>query len=285
VNPLRSLVLAIAGNDTIRHFISTAPLLASLLADPRGRARTLVARFVPVDADAAVSVVAGLVADGVRATVERLGEPVRDRDDAERAVRAHLRLLDRLHAEDLSAATEVSVRLAALGGPQDGALATDNAWRLCAAAEQCGVGLTLDTGDHPDTGVLSELRHTWPWVGAVARAEQDVEPLAVPESRVRLGRLPGGHQADLGYVRAANALLAGGGTPVFATHDPRLLDILVERARWYGLKRGEYEFELPLGVRVDEQRALAGEGETVRVRVPFGPRWYGHLLRVLASRS
>jgi proline dehydrogenase len=38
------------------------------------------------------------------------------------------------------------------------------------------------------------------------------------------------------------------------------------------------------GVRPDEQRRLAAEGETVRVYVPFGERWYGYLVRRLAER-
>jgi proline dehydrogenase len=33
------------------------------------------------------------------------------------------------------------------------------------------------------------------------------------------------------------------------------------------------------GVRPDEQRRLAAAGETVRVYVPYGTRWYGYLMR------
>ncbi|MBV8933207.1 MAG: proline dehydrogenase family protein, partial [Kutzneria sp.] len=82
----------------------------------------------------------------------------------------------------------------------------------------------------------------------------------------------------------ANTLLAGDGYPMFATHDPRLLSVLAERALWYNRKPGGYEYQMLYGVRPDEQRRLAELGETVRVYVPYGEQWYGYLMRRLAER-
>jgi proline dehydrogenase len=39
-----------------------------------------------------------------------------------------------------------------------------------------------------------------------------------------------------------------------------------------------------LGVRPEEQRRLARQGEKVRVYVPYGEQWYGYLVRRLAER-
>ena len=38
------------------------------------------------------------------------------------------------------------------------------------------------------------------------------------------------------------------------------------------------------GVRPDEQARLAGQGETVRVYLPYGDEWYGYLVRRLAEK-
>ena len=38
------------------------------------------------------------------------------------------------------------------------------------------------------------------------------------------------------------------------------------------------------GVRPEEQRRLAADGETVRVYVPYGADWYGYFMRRLAER-
>lgn len=71
---------------------------------------------------------------------------------------------------------------------------------------------------------------------------------------------------------------------MFATHDPRPVRIVGARARWYDRKPGTYEYQKFFGVRRDEQRRLAREGETVRAYVPFGSQWYGYLMRRLAER-
>ena len=52
----------------------------------------------------------------------------------------------------------------------------------------------------------------------------------------------------------------------------------------HGRQRGGYEYQLLYGIRPEEQRRLAADGETVRVYVPYGTEWYGYLMRRLAER-
>jgi proline dehydrogenase len=46
----------------------------------------------------------------------------------------------------------------------------------------------------------------------------------------------------------------------------------------------DHEYQMLYGIRPDEQRRLAGDGQTVRVYVPYGVEWYGYLMRRLAER-
>ncbi|WP_086821996.1 proline dehydrogenase family protein [Allokutzneria sp. NRRL B-24872] len=291
MNPLRSLILAAAGNDAVQRVVSTAPL-----------SRGVVDRFVAGEGTGdAVAVTAALARDGLAVTLDYLGEHTTDRELADRTVRAYLDLLDSLHAAGLSGSAEVSVKLSAVGQAFDEGLALANASRICAAAEQCGTTVTLDMEDHTTTdstlGVLAELRRTWPSVGAVLQAYLrrtlgDCRDLA--GSRVRLCKgayaepesvaYADPHEVDLNYVRCANVLLEGQGYPMFATHDPRLVSIIGERAKWYDRAPGSYEHQMLFGVRPDEQRRLAETGETMRVYVPYGGQWYGYLTRRLAER-
>jgi proline dehydrogenase len=71
---------------------------------------------------------------------------------------------------------------------------------------------------------------------------------------------------------------------MFATHDPRLIGIIGERARWYGRSPDSFEYQLLYGVRPAEQRRLAAAGNTVRVYVPYGSDWYSYLTRRIAER-
>ncbi|MGH3432255.1 MAG: proline dehydrogenase family protein [Thermocrispum sp.] len=293
MNPLRSLILAAAGNDAIRKAVKTAP-----------GSRGIVDRFVAGERTAdAVAAVAELAGRGLHATLDYLGEDTTDKAQAEVTVQAYLELLDRLHAEGLAPKAEVSVKLTALGLKVDEQLAADNAFRICAAAEQCQTTVTVDMEDHTTTdatlSVVRTLRATWQGVGAVVqsylhRTGQDLRELAVPGSRVRLVKgayaeppevaYPDPHEVDLAFVRGVNQLLSGGGYPMFATHDPRLIDVVQDRAVAYGVHPGGYEFQLLYGIRPDEQLRLAAAGETVRIYVPYGEQWYGYLMRRLAER-
>jgi proline dehydrogenase len=264
----------------------------------------VVKRFVAGETTAeAIEVTRTLVASGVSVTLDYLGEDTTDASLAEQTVQSYLTLLDELHKEGLSANAEVSVKLSAVGQALDETLALDNASRICAAAEQSGTTVTLDMEDHTTTDstlrVLAELRRTWPWVGAVLQAylhrtQDDCANLTGQGSRVRLCKgayaepasvaFDAAHEVDLSYVRCVNTLLAGDGYPMFATHDPRLIRVIAERAKWFDRKPGTFEYQMLYGIRPDEQLRLAREGHTVRAYVPYGEQWYGYLMRRLAER-
>jgi proline dehydrogenase len=293
VNPLRSLILAAAGNDTIRELVATAPF-----------SRDMVSRFVAGESvEDAVIATRRLVTDGLNVTLDHLGEDTTDAGQAEDTVTAYLALLSALNAAGLTGNAEVSVKLSAVGQKLDEGMALANATRICAAAQEVGTTVTLDMEDHTTTdstlGVLAELRKDYPQTGAVVQAylrrtEDDCRSLAASGSRVRLCK--GAYaepesvayqdtaDVDRSYVRCMNVLLAGDGYPMFATHDPRLVRIVDDRARWHDRKPGGYEFQMLYGIRPEEQRRLAGLGETVRVYIPYGVQWYGYLMRRLAER-
>ncbi|CRK60222.1 Proline dehydrogenase (Proline oxidase) [Alloactinosynnema sp. L-07] len=293
MNPLRTLILAAAGNGTIRRVIATAPV-----------SRDVVRRFVAGETtEEAVAVTRRLVDSGLTVTLDYLGEDTTDAALAEATVQAYLDLLGRLGAEGLADRAEVSVKLSAVGQLLDEAMALDNASRICRAAEAVGTTVTLDMEDHTTTDstlrILAELRVSWPWVGAVLqsylhRTLDDAVRLSGEGSRVRLCKgaykepdtVAYGETAevDRSYVRCVNALLAGEGYPKFATHDPRLVRIIAERADHHGRKPGEFEFQMLFGIRPEEQLRLAQQGHTVRVYVPYGGQWYGYLMRRMAER-
>ncbi|GAB1508282.1 proline dehydrogenase family protein [Actinophytocola sp. KF-1] len=293
MHPLRSLILAAAGNDVIRRLVATAPV-----------SRDVVRRFVAGETTAdAIEVAKSLVAKGLTVTLDYLGEDTTDSGLAEQTVQAYLELLDGLHRDGLAKSAEVSVKLSAVGQALDEGLALENAARICAKARECGTTVTLDMEDHTTTDstlrVLAELRATYPWTGAVLQAylhrtEDDCARLATDGSRVRLCKgayaepssvaFADAHDVDLSYVRCANTLLRGDGYPMFATHDPRLVEIVHTRAEALDRKPGSFEFQMLYGIRPDEQLRLAGLGHTVRVYVPYGVQWYGYLMRRLAER-
>jgi proline dehydrogenase len=295
---LRRPLLRAAQSDRLRSVVETAPV-----------SRSVVRRFVAgLDADAALGTAGRLAGDGLRVTLDHLGEDTRDETQA-RAVRdAYVALLGRLADAGLAGdgRVEVSVKLSAVGqalGADGERIALSNAQQICAAALAAGTTVTLDMEDHTTTdstlAVLRALRSDFPWVGAVLQAylrrtETDCKDLATAGSRVRLCKgaydepesvaFTDADEVDRSYVRCLSTLVAGEGYPMVATHDPKLLDIAAALVSRQGRAKGTYEYQMLYGVRPDAQKRLAARGETVRVYVPYGQEWYGYLMRRLAER-
>ncbi|WP_089155482.1 proline dehydrogenase family protein [Micromonospora sp. NBS 11-29] len=281
---LRQAILKTAASHRARRTIEATPLT-----------RSVVDRFVAgEDVPAAVRASDRLRTAGCSATLDYLGEDTTDRAHAAHVTDQYVLLLDALGAAGLTDRAEVSIKLSALGQalPVDGgAVALENAARICAAAQRAGSTVTVDMEDHTTTdstlGIVSALRRDFPQTGAVLQAylhrtEGDCRDLATAGSRVRLCKGAYREPASVAYqsraevtqayLRCAEILMAGPGYPMLATHDPALVEAGTRLAAGRA------------GGAPGEQRRLADEGHQVRVYVPFGEEWYGYLMRRLAER-
>jgi proline dehydrogenase len=290
---LRSAFLAAARSSRLERLVAAAPV-----------SRGVVRRFVAgPGADDALRVSRELADDGLAVSLDHLGEDTVTAEQATAVRNEYLSLLSRLAGAGLTPAAEVSVKLSALGQKVDDRVAYEHARAICAAAHDAGTTVTLDAEDHTTTDstleILAELRKDFPTTGAVLQAylrrtEGDCRELSTAGSRVRLCKgayaepesvaFQSALDVDKSYVRCLNILMSGDGYPMVATHDPRLVAIAEDRARWFDRSTDEYEFQMLYGVRPEEQARLAADGQTVRVYVPYGEQWYGYLMRRLAER-
>ncbi|MBB6627411.1 proline dehydrogenase family protein [Nocardioides sp. KIGAM211] len=293
---LRQPILLLARSEGLKKLVSTMPVSSGIVTS-----------YVPGETTAsAVEATATLEADGLKVTLDFLGEDTLDTEQADHTVQAYLDLLQQLAAQGLTRGAEVSVKLSAIGQaiPETGdKIALENARTICRAARNAGTTVTLDMEDHTTTdrtlAALRELRKDFPETGAVLQAylhrtEADCRALAYEGSRVRLCK--GAYKepesvafqdrldVDKSYVRCLKVLLAGDGYPMIATHDPRMVEIASSLASRYGRAQGTYEYQMLYGIRPEEQKRLAAGGERMRVYVPYGQEWYGYLMRRLAER-
>ena len=293
---LRQPILLLARSQGIKKLVSTMPVSSGIVTG-----------YVPGETTAdAVRATAGLVDDGLRVTLDYLGEDTTDAARADATVAAYKELLADLALKGLAAHAEVSVKLSAIGQflPDNGhKVALENARDICRAARNAGTTVTLDMEDHTTTdstlSILRELRKDFPETGAVLQAmlhrtEADCRALAYEGSRVRLCKgaymepedvaFQGRLDVDKSYVRCLKVLLGGQGYPMIATHDPRMIQIASSLASRFGRRPGTYEFQMLYGIRPEEQKRLAAAGETMRVYIPYGTEWYGYLMRRLAEK-
>jgi len=293
---LQKALLAAARRPGLRRVVTGTPVT-----------RRVVDRFVAGETlPEALDAVRALATDGIAVTLDHLGEDVPDRAAAARSRDAYLALLEGLAPLQLGRRAEVSVKLSAFGqalpvGGEDVAL--ELVRPVVEAATALGTTVTLDMEDSRTVdstlGILAQLRRDHPGTGAVLQAmlhrtEDDARALAVPGSRVRLVKgayrepASAAHQdkadVDAAYARCLAVLVRGGGYPMAGTHDPALIDRLLELVAETGRTGDSYEFQLLYGIRPDEQVRLAAAGHTVRAYVPYGADWYGYFMRRLAER-
>jgi proline dehydrogenase len=269
--------------------------------------RKVVQRFVAGETlDDALAAVRSLRADGIRVTMDHLGEDITTRAEAERSRDAYLALLGGLAALELGPGAEVSVKLSAFGQSLPGGgeeLALDLVRPVVEAATAIGTTVTLDMEDHRTVdatlGALAEVRKEHPGTGAVLQAmlfrtEEDAKALAVTGSRVRLVKgaynepPTVAHQkkkdVDAAYARCLEILMAGPGYPMVGSHDPAMVQRAHELAAQHSRAADSWEVQMLYGIRPDEQRRLAAAGTQVRAYVPYGIDWYAYFMRRLAER-
>ena len=292
---LRQPLLMLSRSRAVKGLLTALPVTAAV-----------VDRYVPGETtEEAVATAERLVRAGLNVSLDFLGEDTLEEAQAEATVQEYFRLLHALALRGITASSEVSVKLTAIGLrlPDGERLALENARRICAAARDAGTEVTLDMEDHTVTDatlrLLAHLREEFPETGGVLQAylhrtESDCITLSGRGSRIRLCKGAydepaevahrSRHEVDLAYVRCLRILLEGEGYPMIATHDPRMIAIAQQIAEEYGRGPGGHEFQMLYGIRPDEQRRLADAGESVRVYLPYGTEWYGYLTRRLAER-
>jgi proline dehydrogenase len=295
---LRRALLAASASEQLRRIVTRAPV-----------SRDVVARFVAGDsADDALRVASRLLADGLRVSLDYLGEDTVDPQQAAAVADEYVRLIGLLRAGGMSAggAAEVSVKPTAVGlglAEHGEKTARENIARIAVAARAAGTTVTLDAEERsrvePTLQILRQLRPEFPDLGCVVqsylrRSPEDCRQLAVAGSRVRLCK--GAYNAapdvafesraliDRSFARCLRVLMDGPGYPMIATHDPRLITIAGQRARAAGRHASSFEYQMLYGIRPAEQARLARAGARVRVYVPYGSDWYGYLVRRLAER-
>ena len=298
---LRPAILAAARSHGLQHTAERLPVT-----------RRVVHRFVPGTTLTGVLESAAALRDSDRLiSIDYLGEQVTDVEGADATLSAYLHLLDALGRRPDATRQgvrplEVSLKLSALGQAlnHDGEkIALEHAHRICERAEQTGAWVTLDAEDHTTTdstlSIAAQLRADFPWLGVVLQAylqrtPGDCEQFAASGARVRLCKGAYDEPASVAhrdaaavtaaYLRCLRLLMVGPGYPMVASHDPVIIDAVPSLARETGRTTTDFEYQMLYGVRDDEQRRLAGDGNQIRVYVPFGTQWYGYFMRRLAER-
>lgn len=262
-------------------------------------------RFVAgLDIGSAVEAVRKLNAQGIRATLDALGENVTTPDEARASANVYHRLLDAIAEQRLDA--NVSVKLTQMGmdlgndlvteivsALVDHAVAIDNFVRIdMEGSEYTQATLDLVRALH---GKAANQGHVGVVIQAyLHRSAADIATLTAEGIRIRLCKgaykeppavaFPDKPDVNANYVRLADSLLTSGIYHGIATHDPAMITAVKNFAREHSIPKQSFEFQMLYGIRRDLQQSLVTEGYNMRVYVPFGTEWYPYFMRRLAER-
>jgi proline dehydrogenase len=258
--------------------------------------RAFAARYIAGETlEQAVACVRGLNTEGACATLDVLGEDVTTREEAAAARGECEAVLEAIARERLD--SNLSIKLTSLGLKIDRAFCADSVRRILETARRLQNFVRIDMEDSSCTddtlAVFEELQRDFPNVGVVVQAylrrtDADVERLrAGTNFRLCKGiyREPAAiafQDADevrASFVALLDKMLSRGSYVGIATHDTALVEAGERAVAERKLARGQYEFQMLLGVRPELRRKLVADGHRVRLYVPFGAHWYRYSMR------
>jgi proline dehydrogenase len=239
---------------------------------------------------------------GIMATLDILGEGVKERAQAEKAVQGYLDLLDAIPRAGVN--SHASLKLTQMGLDIDQEYCYQNMEKIIALAKERNNFVRIDMEGSPHTqrtlDVFYRLRKKFDNVGIVIqaylfRSEKDIQDLNQIKAKVRICKGAYKEPKEIAikkmkdirqnFMRLSEMLFREGVYPAIATHDSKLIKAVKDYAAEHNIAREDFEFQFLYGLRNKTQQKLAQEGYRVRTYVPFGTHWLPYFSRRLRERK
>lgn len=247
----------------------------------------------------AVRVVRNLNQQGAMATIDVLGEYIKDMEEARKNTEDQLEVLSAIQNEKLQG--NLSIKLTSLGLGLDDAACEANVRRILDHAKAHGntfVRFDMENVPYTDRTIALYLKFRKEYNCGIVlqaylhRTQDDIKRiLADGPSNFRLCKgiyveepehaIKDYEGIRKNYVACLDLMISGGAYVGIATHDSYLVDESKKLIAKYKLDKQAYEFQMLLGVRDELRKRILSEGHRLRVYVPFGADWYGYSIRRL----
>lgn len=252
----------------------------------------------------AVRVSRELNADGIRITIDLLGEFITSLEQAEENKIAYLAIIDRIQKEKIDG--NYSLKPTSFGLLLDREICHSHIREIVAKAASYGNFVRIDMEDSPCTGheieLFRRLRKEFPAnVGLVVQAYlkrtladlKDLAELHSPENPLNFRLCKGIYvepenisfrkyqEINDHYLEDLEYMFAAGFYPGIATHDKPLVEGAYNLIKKYNVPGGKYEFQMLYGVTPELRKSIVSKGHPMRIYVPFGKDWFGYSTRRL----
>jgi proline dehydrogenase len=251
------------------------------------------------DIDSVTLTIKKMNEQGISCTVDNLGEFVSDKEEAGKAKKQIINMLEKIHQEKLGC--HISVKLTQLGLDIDRDFCLGNMREILDVAAKYCIFINIDMEDYahfqPTIDILKLLLKDYQNVGTVIQsylrcAEEVLDKL--PNVRIRIVKgaykespavaFQSKTEIDQNFLKLAKKRLLGNTFTSIATHDHRIIGQLKKFIQENNIPKDRFEFQMLYGFRQEMQYELANEGYQMTTYMPFGRDWFGYYMRRLAER-
>ncbi len=296
-SPLRHFLIALSKNSQMQNVIVGIPT-----------SRQMARRFIAGETlDEAIVAIRATNAHRMVATLDFLGEHVSTEAEASVNADEYVRALQAIARAGVT--SNVSIKLTAMGLAIDDDFCYRNVRRIVQQAAELGNFVRIDMEDTPVTdrtlAIYRRVRADFANCGVVIqaylyRSEGDIRSL-MDQGMAHLRLCKGAYDeppevafqektdVDANMVRLIRLMFDNqpafpGTYPAIASHDHTIINWAKAYAYHHQIPNERFEFQMLYGIRRDLQQALADQGYTMRVYIPYGTRWYPYYMRRLAER-
>ena len=234
---------------------------------------------------------------GFAATLDLLGEEVKNRKQTNRIRNYYCELLDGIANWGINC--NISLKLTALGLKIDEDLCWDNLSVVLDKAREYDNFVRLDMENSEVTDATINMcqkgQKYYPKCGTVLqsymkRTLDDIDTLNSHNTNIRICKgaykeseeiaYQGYQEVRDNYLKSTEKMMENKIYIGLATHDLWLITKLEEMIERKNYKKNMYEFQALSGVPIDKTlERLIENGHKVRYYIPYGPEWYAYSLR------
>ena len=246
----------------------------------------------------AINLVKALNGKGIFATIDVLGEAIKNRDEASEDKKKCMEVLDAIKKNNLM--SNLSIKPTQLGSGIDEDFAYQQVSELVWKSMGINNFIRLDMENSPHTDstfrLYKRLREKYDNVGVVIqsylkRSYNDVVELNELNTDYRLCKGIYIESAEIAFkdkqkvrnnfVKILEEILKAGNYVGIATHDEFLINEAYRLINELNIPKDKFEFQMLLGVREDLRDKINADGYKIRIYVPFGKQWYKYSIRRL----
>jgi proline dehydrogenase len=254
--------------------------------------------------DDAIRTTKSLNSQGIKVTIDLLGEFITNLGQATENKEEYLSIIDRVQSENLD--SNYSLKPTFFGLLLDPETCYQNIREIVAKAAHYDNFIRVDMEDSPCTdleiSLFRRLKQEFPRnVGLVFQAYlrrtlsdiRNLEDLHSEDVTLNFRICKGIYiepeaiafkkysEINENFLTILEYLFSKGLYPAIATHDKVLVEGVYRLIEKYQVPKNRYEFQMLYGVTPELRKSILEKGHTMRVYVPFGKDWFGYSTRRL----